>query len=101
EVYQQATTANPVLFPAKFPVDSDYAGTEHPLFGSFEGPSGREFNPYAQMVKGYKTYARSKINAQFSLDQDFSSVIKGLRASALINVERYAFSSDLRSYDPY
>lgn len=97
-VYHQIVNASPVRFPAKFPVDSAHAFTEHPLFGGYPGIS-TGVNPYAQMVKGYKHYAKSKINAQFGLHQIFPDI--GLKLSGLLNVQRYSYSSDTRSYNPF
>lgn len=53
------------------------------------------------MTKGYKHYVKSTINAQLRLNQDFSSVIKGLEGSILFNVQRYAYSANSRAYQPF
>ncbi len=98
EVYNQVVNANPVRFPAKFPVDSAHAFARHPLFGSSLVGG---LNPYAEMVKGYKHYSTATINAQFSIDQNLSQIVQGLEASALFNVQRYAHTSNTRQYNPF
>lgn len=97
-VYHEAVNANPVRFPATFPVDSAHAYLEHPLFGG--DLTGHSSNPYAEMVKGYRHYKKSTINAQFGIRQNIPS-IEGLKIRALVNVQRYSYSSNTRAYKPY
>src|SRR5699024_696993 len=98
DVYRLLTRANPVRFPSTYTIDSTFAYTEQPLFGG-----GREnfLNPYAEMVKGYKSSQAAKINAQVILEQDLSSIIYGMGFKGRFNVQRYAFNAHERSYNPF
>jgi TonB-linked SusC/RagA family outer membrane protein len=100
EVYNQIVNASPVRFPAQYPVTPSFDYTEQPLFGGAT-PGNTGLNPYANMAQGYREYAESSINAQFGLEQDLSGLTQGLQASALLNVERYAFTENTRTYSPF
>jgi TonB-linked SusC/RagA family outer membrane protein len=99
-VYNQLMDANPVRFPPVYPTSSDtsFANTEQPLFGMDEQG---DVNPYAEMVDGYEKRHRAKINTQFRIDQDLSSLVKGVELKGLVNIQRYAKTSVDRSYSPY
>ena len=100
EVYRQIMRTNPVLFPPYYKPDETYKDSNHILFGNY-GTGARYINPYAEMVKGYKDYSRSKIDAQFELTQDFSYITEGLSFRALFNTSRYAYFDVSRFYNPY
>ncbi|MDR0699889.1 MAG: TonB-dependent receptor [Tannerella sp.] len=104
KVYWQVMHANPVLFPAWFGPDDANRSTRHILFGnaSNAGNTGAAYlNPYAEMVRGYKEYSRSKIDAQFELEQDLSAFVKGLSVRAMFQTSRYSYFDVNRYYDPY
>ncbi len=98
-VYSEVMHANPVLFPAYYEPDEAHKDTPHILFGNYD--KGQYLNPYANLVKGYKDYSRSKIDAQFELKQDFGFVTEGLSARAMFNTSRYSYFDVSRSYNPY
>ena len=100
DVYTQVMRANPVLFPPYFPPDKANESTRHILFGNY-GTTGNYINPYAEMVRGYKDYSRSKIDAQFELKQDLSFLTEGLSIRGLFNTSRYAYFDVQRFYNPY
>lgn len=97
--YTRVMRANPVLFPAYYPVDADHSFVKHIMFGNFE--EGNYLNPYADMVRGYKDYARSNMNAQFQLQQDFGFITEGLSARGLVNTARISFFDVIRQYEPF
>jgi TonB-linked SusC/RagA family outer membrane protein len=101
-MYEKIMKSNPVEFPAYYP--EEYSpGTQHILFGN--APRGNTTagyaNPYADLVKGYKDYTKSLIEAAFELKQDFSFITPGLNARALFNTSRYSYFDVTRSYSPY
>src|SRR5690606_30084682 len=53
------------------------------------------------MVRGYKDYARSNMNAQFQLQQDFGFITEGLSARGLVNTARISFFDVIRQYEPF
>jgi TonB-linked SusC/RagA family outer membrane protein len=98
-VYKQVMHANPVLFPAFYEPDEANSHVKHILFGNYG--SGNYLNPYANLVRGYKEYASSKMDAQFELKQDLSFWTKGLTARVLFNTSRYTFYDVSRYYTPF
>jgi TonB-linked SusC/RagA family outer membrane protein len=58
-------------------------------------------NPYADMVKGYKSNDRTNMSAQFELKQNFDFITQGLSARALFNVNRYSLIEMRRAYIPF
>jgi TonB-linked SusC/RagA family outer membrane protein len=102
EMYRKIMRSNPVLFPAYYPQEL-LPKVNHTLFGNASrGSSGAGYtNPYADLVKGYKDYAKSLMDAQFELKQDLSFITKGLNARAMFNTSRYSYFDVNRSYNPY
>ncbi|MDR1859319.1 MAG: TonB-dependent receptor [Bacteroidales bacterium] len=99
DMYQYIMRSNPVLFPAMYPKDEEHKYVNHTMFGNYD--DGSYFNPYAQMVRGYREYDKSTMGAQMELKQNFDFIIKGLSARALFNTKREATSGISRSYQPY
>lgn len=99
-VYNQVMHSNPVLFPPYYQPDESNILTNHILFGNY-GRDIRYLNPYAEMVKGYKDYSRTKIDGQFELTQDLSFIIQGLSLKTLFNTSRYSYFDVSRFYNPY
>src|SRR5690606_14684617 len=100
DVYWQAMHANPVLFPAYYRPDEAHAHVNHILFGNY-GTEANYINPYANLVRGYKEYANSRMDAQFELNQDFSFFLEGLTARALFNTSRSSYFDVIRQYSPF
>ena len=100
DVYNQVMRANPVLFPPYYAPDKMNEATTHILFGNYE-KDAKYINPYAEMVRGYKDYSRSKIDAQFELKQDLSFLTKGLSIRGLFNTSRYSYFDVQRFFNPY
>lgn len=99
EVYKMAVRSNPVLFPAYYPVDEDHKFVRHILFGNYG--DGNYLNPYAEMVRGYKDYSRSRMLAQFEINQDLSSLTEGLKFNIMVNTNRNSYFDVQRSYNPF
>lgn len=99
DVYEQTVHADPVLFPAYYPLDDDHVGIKHIMFGNYK--DGSYTNPYANMVKGYKDYQRSQMIAAVQLDQDLSFITKGLSFMTLFNLTRLSSYNVYRQFAPY
>lgn len=99
-VYNQVMHTNPVLFPPYYAPDEKHEFYQHILFGNY-GIDAKYINPYAEMVRGYKDYSTTNINAQFELTQDLSFITKGLSARALLNATRYSHFDVSRYYNPF
>ncbi len=98
-MYKKVIQSNPVRFPAYYPADDAHQYVKHIMFGNFG--TGNYINPYADMVKGYKEYTRSKLQAQFELKQDFSFITEGLNLHALFNTSRSSYFDVSRFYNPF
>lgn len=100
-VYNQVMHSNPVLFSPYYAPDDANVATNHILFGN-AGENGPAYvNPYAEMVKGYKDYSRTKIDAQFEIVQQLAFITEGLSVRALFNTTRYSYFDVSRFYNPY
>ncbi|WP_225976278.1 TonB-dependent receptor [Mucilaginibacter ginsenosidivorax] len=99
-VYSKILQANPVLYPAYYPADQK-PNTNHILFGNDNSNGTFLINPYADMVKGYKDYSRSTLNAQFELKQDLKFITPGLSVRGMFNTQRYSYFDIVRNYNPY
>ena len=97
-LYKQVMRTNPVLYPAYYPAPEG-SNINHILFGNTEG--GYNYNPYAEMVHGYKDYTKSMLAAQFQIQQDLDYFLKGLNIRAMYNTTRYADFDIQRSYNPF
>ena len=102
-LYNKVMRSNPVLFPAFFPVsetvNSEYQYVKHIMFGN--AGDGNFTNPYADMVKGYKDYSSSRMNAQVAFNQNFDFITKGLKGHLMLNTSRYSYFDNSRAYKPY
>jgi TonB-linked SusC/RagA family outer membrane protein len=104
DLFNKARNANPVLFQPYYPADEANLLSKHILFGnSTENRVNNKWhlNPYAEMVKGYKSMYRSSISSQFELKQDFNFITEGLTARAMFSLNRYSRLEGKRAYDPH
>ncbi|MDR1130466.1 MAG: TonB-dependent receptor [Prevotellaceae bacterium] len=101
ELYKKAMNANPVYFQPYYEPDYANRGTKHILFGNYNGGLTAHLNPYAEMVKGYKSNDRTNMLAQFEVKQDLGFFLEGLSARAMFNVNRYSLLELTQSYIPY
>jgi TonB-linked SusC/RagA family outer membrane protein len=100
QLYQTVLKVSPVRFPAYYLPDKAHEGVNHILFGN-EDAGGKYFNPYAEMLRGYKNESSSTLSAQLELKQDFNQWIPGLSARLLANTTRNAAFNQRRAYTPY
>lgn len=98
DMYNLMIHSNPVLFPAYYPADEDFAYAQHILFGNY---NNSYTNPYAEMVRGYKERSRSQILAQVELKQDLKFITQGLSARGMLNVSRLSQFAVNRVYNPF
>jgi TonB-linked SusC/RagA family outer membrane protein len=98
DLYKKAMNANPVYFLPYYEPDAANMITNHILFGNMDG---FYLNPYAEMVRGYKSNDRSNMLAQFELKQNFDFITKGLSARAMFNVNRYSLLEMRNAYLPF
>jgi len=114
DLYFMATHSSPVLFPAYYAPDKVNEQTKHILFGNFNGASpnreGTIFlptqgvgypNPYAQMMRGYRTMNSSRLSATLRLNQNLDMIIKGLSFSGFFSTNRFAQVSYSMTYNPF
>lgn len=103
DLYYKALHTSPVLFPAYFPPDSANIYTNHVLFGNASSGSGALLysNPYADLMRGYMDYSRSRMSAQFELNQNLSFVTEGLTFRGIFSTNRYSFFDVSRKYSPF
>lgn len=99
DLYNKAVRANPVYFQPYYEPDEANIYTKHILFGNTS--SGNYMNPYAEMLKGYKSNDRSSMYVQFELKQNLDFITKGLSARAMFNVNRFAQLEVRRQYNPF
>ena len=99
ELYNKAVLANPVYFQPYYQPDAANKHTKHILFGNTA--SGGYLNPYADMLKGYKSNDRSSMYVQFELKQQLDFITKGLSARGMFNVNRFAQLEVKRQYNPF
>lgn len=98
-LYRNALNVSPVRFPPYYEPDAQYEREQHILFGNDQG--GIFYNPYAEMVKGYREENKTVMLAQIELEQDFSQWIDGLTARILGNTIRNSSYDLSRSVSPY
>jgi TonB-linked SusC/RagA family outer membrane protein len=104
DLFNKARNANPVLFLPYYEPDEANRLSKHILFGNTRANRVADkwhLNPYADMVKGYKTSDRSSMSAQFEVKQNLKFITEGLSARAMININRYSLLEAKRSYSPY
>jgi TonB-linked SusC/RagA family outer membrane protein len=99
DLYTLSVLANPVYFLPYYEPDDANIFTKHILFGNTA--SGDYLNPYAEMLKGYKSNDRSTMYVQFELKQNLDFLAKGLSVRAMFNVNRFAQLEVRRQYAPF
>lgn len=99
DLYSKVMRSDPVAFPPFYAPDEDTKYKKHILFGNAD--QGQYINPYADMVKGYKNYSKSKMMAQFEIKQNLDFITEGLNIRALFSTNRYSYFDVQRSYNPF
>lgn len=101
DLYDRALHTSPVAFPAYYLPDSANLLTKHILFGNSIITGSGADNPYADLMRGYKTSSESRMSAQFELNQDLGFVTKGLKFHGLFSTNRYSYFDLARAYGPF
>ncbi len=99
EMFNMVMGTNPVLFPKYYAPTEEFKYAKHSLFGNTG--NGSFFNPYAEMVRGYKDYSQSVMIAQLELKQKLDFVTPGLGFRALGSTTRDSYFDISRQYDPF
>ena len=102
ELFRRALRANPVRFPAIFQPDADeaHAHITFPMFGNF-GDRGTYYNPYADMLRGFRQSQTTSVIAQLELREDLDRFVPGLRWRAMISTTRNSNFDVTRSFRPH
>jgi TonB-linked SusC/RagA family outer membrane protein len=103
DLFNKSRNASPVRFLPYYEPDEANQLAKNILFGNdFNDRINNKWhlNPYAEMVKGYRSEYRSSISSQFELKQDLKFITEGLNARGLISINRYSKLEGKRSYDP-
>lgn len=99
KAYWDIMRAVPTRFQSYYPPGENYKYLNHIMFGNAD--EGSYLNPYSEMVKGYREYAQSRMQAQLELNQNFESITEGLSLTARATTTRYAYYEVRRQYIPF
>ena len=99
KVYRDIMRTPPTRFLPFYPPGDRYQYLHHIMFGNYD--QGNYLNPYADMVKGYKQYSQSRMQAQLDLQQDLHFITKGLNFTLRTTTSRYSYFSIIRQYNPF
>lgn len=100
EVYRSSLNANSVLFPATYAPDLAFSNAQHILFGNVGNDSPQYYNPYADLLRGYRDTRSSTVIAILELTQKMDFITPGLDLRFLINSSTKSDFSIARSYKP-
>jgi TonB-linked SusC/RagA family outer membrane protein len=103
DIYQMVMDANPVDFPTVYEADEEHKFTKHTLFGNVLMEDGvtTKWNPYAQMVRGYRTKDSNTVSIQATLMQDLNFITEGLKLQAKVSASTEGYYQGTRTYNPY
>ncbi|MDR2681240.1 MAG: TonB-dependent receptor [Tannerella sp.] len=101
DIFASVMNSNPVDFPAVYEPDEANLLTTHTLFGNTFVSGGLKGNPYADMVKGYKSKDDATVTVMATLMQDFDMLVKGLKAQMKVSVNTSSSYEQTRGYEPY
>ena len=99
KAYRDIMRAVPTKFQPYYPPGENYKYLQHIMFGNAD--EGGYLNPYAQMVRGYREYNQSRMQAQLELNQELDMVTEGLSATLRATTTRYSFYEVSRAYNPF
>ena len=103
DIIASTVNANPVAFTSIYPAEL-YPLAQHPLFGNAPlslASNALYTNPYAEMVRGYRTTKNSTVQAQISIDQELDFITEGLKIGTMNYIRRYNTYSISRAYNPF
>lgn len=90
DIFNSSRTASPVDFPIIYPEWSD--NEPHYHWGNKSGGAvnGGYPNPIADYVTGYRTVFTSTVQASLRLEQDLSTLVKGLKLKGLASFKNWS-----------
>ncbi|MDR1594536.1 MAG: TonB-dependent receptor [Prevotellaceae bacterium] len=100
-IFDKVMNVNPVDFPAFYEPDEANKYTTHTLFGSTLVGDNIKENPYAEMVKGYRTKNINIVTMMATIRQDFDFLVKGLKFEGKGSVKTDGASTQKRSFKPF
>ncbi|HEY3389608.1 MAG TPA: TonB-dependent receptor, partial [Prolixibacteraceae bacterium] len=100
KMFKNVMRTNPVYFAPSYEPDAEHQYTNHILFGNY-GKTGDYYNPYADMLRGYKEYSSSRVLSQIELAQDLDFITKGLKVKGIGYGNIYSYFDVSRAYKPY
>ncbi|WP_262246046.1 SusC/RagA family TonB-linked outer membrane protein [Parapedobacter soli] len=100
DVYKSSLNANGALFPAIYEPDVAFSSANHILFGNVGNDAPQYYNPYADLLRGYRDSRSSTVLAILELTQKLDVVTPGLDFRFLINSSTKSDFSITRSYNP-
>lgn len=99
KAYRDIMRAVPTRFQPYYPPGENYKYLQHIMFGNAE--EGDYLNPYAQLVRGYKEYNQSRMQAQLELNQKLDFLTEGLSFTGRVTTTRYSYFAINRQYNPF
>ncbi|WP_159439031.1 SusC/RagA family TonB-linked outer membrane protein [Maribacter ulvicola] len=102
-VYNNVVRSNPVLFRPFYEKTESTQFIDHVLFGNYRDPINSQLmnNPFAELAKGFKEDATTKLISQLEIDQKLNFLTEGLEAKVIINDTRESFYSLRRTTIPF
>lgn len=99
DLFKNVMRTNPVYFRPYYEPDANNQYANHVLFGNYG--TGNYYNPYADLLRGYKEYSSTRILAQIELAQDLDAITKGLKVKGIGYGNAYSYFDVARAYKPY
>lgn len=99
KAYRDIMRAVPTRFQPYYPPGENYQYLNHIMFGNAD--EGGYLNPYAEMVRGYREYAQSRMQAQLELNQQLGFITEGLSGTLRTTTTRYSYYEINRRYNPF
>ncbi|AWW31573.1 hypothetical protein DN752_16375 [Echinicola strongylocentroti] len=99
-IFNNVMNSNPVRFPVTYPAQEE---TGYIWFGNKTGGfvNNAFYNPYADMVKGYKERNNSTLMSTVRIRQDLKAITEGLTFSGMASFKNWSSSEITRSFEPY
>jgi TonB-linked SusC/RagA family outer membrane protein len=101
DIFNMVMDVNPVDFPPVYEPDEARRFVSHTLFGSTLVNGEMKRNPYAEMVKGYRSRNISIVTMMATIRQDFDFFIKGLKFEGKGSIKSDGTSEQMRSFSPF
>jgi TonB-linked SusC/RagA family outer membrane protein len=96
-IFDKVRRTSPSLYPAFYEPDAANSAASQILFGNY-GEGANYINPYAESLRGYREYSKSKFTTQINLTQ---KITEDLSARVKIAYDLSSFFENNRDYDPF